>query len=36
MMPEYESQIVERLKNIDEFKQAKRQLERNMEAIQAA
>ncbi|TNV83658.1 hypothetical protein FGO68_gene12243 [Halteria grandinella] len=36
LLPEYEKEIVKRLKVIEDFKQAKRQLEKNAEAITAA
>ena len=36
MLPEYESQILERLKVIEEFRSAKRQLEKNLEVLSSA
>ena len=36
MLPEYENQILERLKVIEEFRSAKRQLEKNLEVLSSA
>ena len=36
MLPEYESQILERLRVIEEFRSAKRQLEKNLEVLSSA
>ena len=36
MLPEYENQILERLKVIEEFISAKRQLEKNLEVLSSA
>lgn len=36
MLPEYESQILERLRVIEEFRSAKRQLEKNLDVLSSA